>query len=180
MESAGAIEIFRRSVETRGVLYTKYLEDRDSKRFASVVNISRQATVTVAGGQLMQGGKPTEKAGSNRSLEHPNIPCTRRVSANRFVWLGPGVVQPSSKLCNPFNYSAKFNCYWNLPLIPNVLGLLSMNRIAGKENSAPNIPKSVKRSKLMPRTVHVGDHSITATYVSAQIIADGIDATQTG
>lgn len=37
MESAGAIEIFRRSVETRGVLYTKYLGDGDSKGFASVV-----------------------------------------------------------------------------------------------------------------------------------------------
>lgn len=37
MESAGAIAIFRRSVETRGVMYTKYLGDGDSKGFSSVV-----------------------------------------------------------------------------------------------------------------------------------------------
>lgn len=33
---------------------------------------------------------------------------------------------------------------------------------------------------MSPRTAPVGDHSITATEVSAQILADGIDATQTG
>lgn len=37
MESSGAINIFRRSVETRGVKYTKYLGDGDSKAFSSVI-----------------------------------------------------------------------------------------------------------------------------------------------
>lgn len=37
MESAGAIAMFRRSEEARGVRYTKYLGDGDSKGFQSVV-----------------------------------------------------------------------------------------------------------------------------------------------
>lgn len=68
-----------------------------------------------------------------------------------------------------------------IPSLPPQSGVRrGIKRIAGKENSAPNIPRSVNRSKLTPRTAHVGDHSITATDVSAQIIADGIYATQTG
>lgn len=34
--------------------------------------------------------------------------------------------------------------------------------------------------KLQRRTAHAGDHSITATKVSSQILADGIDATPAG
>lgn len=68
-----------------------------------------------------------------------------------------------------------------IPSLPPQSGVRrGIKRIAGKENSAPNIPRSVKSSKLTPRTAHVGNHSITATDVSAQIIAEGIDATQTG
>lgn len=68
-----------------------------------------------------------------------------------------------------------------IPSLPPQSGVRrGTKRIAGKENSTPNIPRSVKRSKLTPGTAHVGDHSITATDVSAQIIAEGIDATQTG
>lgn len=44
----------------------------------------------------------------------------------------------------------------------------------------PSEIRNVKRTKVSPQTAHVGDHSITATEVSAQILADGIDVTQTG
>lgn len=46
MESAGAIQIIRKSVETKGVMYTKYLGDGDSKGFASVVEDKPYGNVT--------------------------------------------------------------------------------------------------------------------------------------
>lgn len=36
MESAGAVEVFQRSIESRGVRYTHYIGDGDSKAFQTV------------------------------------------------------------------------------------------------------------------------------------------------
>lgn len=52
--------------------------------------------------------------------------------------------------------------------------------IVQEENVVPSEIRNVKRTKVSPKTAHVSDHSITATEVSAQILADGIDVTQTG
>lgn len=59
-------------------------------------------------------------------------------------------------------------------------GKSGIKRRAGKENIAPPTSAHIKRPKLSLPTAHVGDHSITATEVSSQILADGIDVTLTG
>lgn len=53
-------------------------------------------------------------------------------------------------------------------------------RLADKENTSPTQKSDSKRMKLQRRTTHEGDHSITATEVSSQILPDGIDATPAG
>lgn len=56
----------------------------------------------------------------------------------------------------------------------------SLKRQADKENDKPVSRTDVEKVKLQPRTAHVGDHSITATEVTSQILADGVDATLIG
>lgn len=56
----------------------------------------------------------------------------------------------------------------------------SLKRRADKENIDISLRPAVKKGKLQKRTAHVGDHSITATEVSSQILADGLDATLIG
>lgn len=55
-----------------------------------------------------------------------------------------------------------------------------IKKAAVKENIDPHNPSRGKRKRLELNTAHVGDHSITATEVSAQILANGIDVTVIG
>lgn len=63
------------------------------------------------------------------------------------------------------------------PTSPNRKG--SLKRRADKENE-PTLQPQMKKVKVQRRTAHVGDHSITATEVTSQILADGLDATLIG
>lgn len=74
----------------------------------------------------------------------------------------------------------------NLPIsaIPNQPSCASpsrrgVKRSRGKENLSHNSSQP-KRPRNQLRTAHVGDHSITATDVTSQILAGGVDATLMG
>lgn len=55
----------------------------------------------------------------------------------------------------------------------------SLKRRAGKENKS-DTQYQFKKPRVQLRTAHVGDHSVTATEVTAQILAEGVDATLIG